>query len=98
MENQHRKIKGYSEFSQKQIDLMNVVKEQGVTLDELIDRINAVIKAQYEEATELEGPARQEELARLDLANPSKWSNIAKDHFQQGLMALTRAVAQPGFF
>ena len=37
MENQHRKIKGYTELTQKEIDLMNRVKEVGVTLQSLID-------------------------------------------------------------
>ena len=39
MENQHRQIKGYRELSQEEIDLMNKVKEQGVVLGELIDRL-----------------------------------------------------------
>ena len=35
MDNQHRKIKGYRELSQEEIDLMNKVKECGVVLLEL---------------------------------------------------------------
>ena len=30
MENQHRKIKGYRELTQEEIDLMNMIKEKGV--------------------------------------------------------------------
>ncbi|WEV89308.1 hypothetical protein H10PHJ05_7 [Aeromonas phage HJ05] len=32
MENQHRKIKGYRELSQEEIDLMNRIKEKGAEL------------------------------------------------------------------
>lgn len=36
MENQHRKIKGYRELSQAEIDAMNAVKSEGTRLQELI--------------------------------------------------------------
>lgn len=36
MENQHRKISGYRELSQAEIDLMNKIKAKGVELGELI--------------------------------------------------------------
>lgn len=39
MENQHRKITGYRELSQSEIDLMNEVKEQGKVLDVLITQM-----------------------------------------------------------
>lgn len=39
MENQHRKITGYRELSQSEIDLMNEVKEQGKALDALITQM-----------------------------------------------------------
>jgi hypothetical protein len=32
MENQHRKIKGYRELSQEEIDLMNEIKSKGAEL------------------------------------------------------------------
>lgn len=32
MENQHRKIKGYRELSQEEVDLMNRIKEKGAEL------------------------------------------------------------------
>lgn len=37
MENQHRKIKGYRELDATEIDAMNMVKEQGEKLDEMIN-------------------------------------------------------------
>ena len=39
MENHHRKIKGYRELSQAEIDLMNEVKAQGVALGELVQKL-----------------------------------------------------------
>ena len=39
MENQHRKIKGYRELSQEEIDLMNEIKTKGIELGELVERI-----------------------------------------------------------
>lgn len=43
MENQHRKIKGYRELSQEEIDLMNEVKEKaaevGLLCDKLLNRV-----------------------------------------------------------
>jgi len=37
MENQHRKIKGYRDLSQTEIDLMNAIKEKGVEIGEIVD-------------------------------------------------------------
>lgn len=41
MENQHRRIKGYRELSQDEIDLMNEIKKQGEQLNALITKLNA---------------------------------------------------------
>lgn len=44
MENQHRKIKGYRELSQEEVDLMNRIKEKGAELlalqAELVGRLD----------------------------------------------------------
>ncbi len=39
MENQHRKIKGYRELSQEEIELMNEIKEKGIELGKLVESI-----------------------------------------------------------
>ena len=39
MENQHRKISGYRELSQSEIDKINTVKSMGITLGQLIDEL-----------------------------------------------------------
>lgn len=85
MDNQHRKIKGYRELSQAEIDLMNEVKAEGERLDDLL-----VKQTKADEQLEFEG--------QLDVKESARWRAIAKTHFQQGLMALTRAVAKPDFF
>jgi len=39
MENQHRKIKGYRELDQTEIDIMNAIKEKGAELGDLCDSL-----------------------------------------------------------
>lgn len=93
MENQHRKISGYRELSQEEIDLMNEIKALGPQLELLVSKIQHHIDMQY--AAILEDCSEGD---RLDLAQPIRWLNIGKTDLQQGLMALTRSVAQPTFF
>ena len=42
MENQHQKIKGYRDLTQEEIDLMNEVKQKGVELGELFEKLEAL--------------------------------------------------------
>lgn len=88
MENQHRKITGYRELSQEEIDLMNEVKAKGVELAVLIHKINNFNSNTKDEAT-----------ANAVLGSQAnRWVNIGRTDLQTGLMALTRAVAKPEFF
>lgn len=41
MENQHRKIKGYRDLNQDEIDLMNKIKEKGEELGDLCNQLEA---------------------------------------------------------
>lgn len=41
MENQHRKIKGYRELSQEEIDAMNKIKERAAEIGALIEELRA---------------------------------------------------------
>jgi hypothetical protein len=41
MDNQHRKIAGYRELDQVEIDLMNEIKAKGAELGALIERLRA---------------------------------------------------------
>lgn len=80
MENQHKKITGYRDLSQAEIDLMNEIKAAGNQFEGLIARMRA--QGDPTENTVLD----------------HRWISIAQTHFQQGLMALTRAVARPTSF
>ena len=104
MENQHRKITGYRELSQEEVDLMNRIKASGAELlalqAELLNKLsedkiniyNAIDKAPYAEKF----AAANAELARFEQAEPLRWAAIGKTDIQTGIMALVRAVAQPG--
>ena len=95
MDNQHRKIQGYRELAQAEIDLMNEIKSFGPQLQALVDKISNSIDSQYCAALN-EGD--DDKIERLSDANPERWASMAMDHLQQGLMCLTRAVAQPTTF
>lgn len=99
MENQHQKIKGYRDFSQEELDLMNEIKKQGQVLEDLVKKLRERGNSQFIEAKN-HGVETEDwsENHRLLQARPLRWINIAEDHLQQGLMALTRAVAQPTTF
>lgn len=103
MENQHRKISGYRELSQTEIDLMNRIKAKGAELlelqAELVDilRLQEVVKinAMNQASTnDVEAEAKAE-FNRFHAAEPFRWSAIGKTDIQTGIMALVRAVAQP---
>lgn len=85
MENQHRKIKGYRELDQETIDTMNKIKQKGAELEDLCTSLSV----RQDALTETHGSPDSE---------PRRWISIGKTHLQQGLMALTRAVAKPEFF
>ena len=91
MENQHRKITGYRELSQEEIDLMNRIKAKGVELLNLQAELSAMIGQQHFDKSQ--GPT--DELDRFEAAEPMRWANIGKTDIQTGIMALVRAVAQP---
>ncbi len=40
MDNQHKKIKGYRDLSQEEIDIMNRIKEQGECLGIMVQELN----------------------------------------------------------
>ena len=85
MENQHRKIKGYRELTQEEIDLMNEIKQKGIELGDLFARLQEYDGAHCDEEINAESESYT-------------WLITGKTHLQQGLMAWTRAVAKPEFF
>ncbi|AVH90012.1 hypothetical protein AL480_03865 [Stenotrophomonas maltophilia] len=107
MENQHRKITGYRELSQDEIDLMNRIKAAGAVLIELQAELVGKLEQHYTPLVEAdfaskkrvddESPENENtaELRRFEAAEPLRWAAIGKTDIQTGVMALIRAVAQP---
>lgn len=93
MDNQHRKISGYRELTQAEIDLMNKIKALGPVIEEVCNEIEQHITDQY-----LSADVGSVQAERLESADPGKWLRWGRDGMQANLMYLTRAVAQPTFF
>lgn len=105
MDNQHKKIKGYRDLSQAEIDLMNAIKTKGAELLELQAQVVARL---HEQSSELHSACRKPGIHEVSetkeavdaynafqVAEPQRWAAIAKTDIQTGLMALIRSVAQP---
>ena len=95
MDNQHRKISGYRELDQEEIDLMNRVKALAPAIEGVIVDVQEFIKNQKTRGSAFE---QEEVLARHEDATPERFAALAKTDFQTALMYLTRSVAQPTFF
>ena len=95
MDNQHRKIIGYRELDQEEIDLMNRVKALGPAIESVLVDVQEFIKNQKTRGSAFEQEAV---LARHEDATPERFAALAKTDFQTALMYLTRSVAQPTFF
>lgn len=88
------KITGYRKLSDEEGALMNEIKAKGAEFHALFEKVKAHLADQRQSAF-LHGPA---ELPRIERAEPGRWAALARTHFQEGCMALTRAVAQPDSF
>lgn len=95
MDNQHRKIQGYNELSQEEIDLINEVKEMEARLNALIEKLHAE-NTDIEEVAIADQESGVEQFATaLFDSETQRWIRIGQDQIQLGLMALTRAIANP---
>ena len=74
---------------------MNQIKDKGVELQNLIAQVRNHTDGQVDAARAVPD---QDEITRISEAQPARWISISQTHFQEGLMCLTRAVAQPTFF
>ena len=92
MENQHRKIIGYRELGEQEIALMNEVKEYGRQISGLMAKLRKHGDIAHP------GALKDSEDVQSPLYLDQRWVSIGETHLQQGLMALTRAVARPDFF
>ena len=95
MENQHRKITGYRDLDQAEIDLMNEVRQLGIAQEATLKKVEEHI---FNQRSENAGIYQETVKQRMDNATPERFLALAKTEFQTGLMYATRAVAQPEFF
>jgi hypothetical protein len=99
MDNQHRKIAGYRELSQAEIDLMNEIKALGPQLQAMAEKIDWYLAQQRGHAEHMAAHENDVvELGRLQAANPGFWAGSGRSSAQAALMFWTRAIAQPTFF
>lgn len=95
MENQHRKISGYRELTQEEIDLMNEIKAKGRELVELQRR---VFDMPFEYNLEdKETVARLGDVDSLESMQNQRamWAYQAGINIETGVMQLVRSVALP---
>lgn len=98
MENQHRKIKGYRELSQAEIDLMNRIKEQGEVFGGLLREL-ATLRTQHNKETHAAIKQGDEPALTFEQLGESATAHgLAEDHLKTGVMWLVRAVALPSSF
>lgn len=93
MDNQHRKISGYRELNQEEIDLMNEIKALGPEVEGVLLKVDAHI-SKLNELSKTDKSIHQ----RLHQSTAYRFLSMAKTDMQTGLMYATRAVAQPEFF
>lgn len=99
MDNQHKMIKGYSDLTQEEIDLMNKIKAKGLELKALCDEVyESLIQTSAKVALQDGSEECSAAFSAFHNAEPYTWFHEGRRKLQCGLMALTRAVARPGGF
>ena len=88
MENQHRKIAGYRELSQEEIDAMNRVKTMAGGIAQLCIDLREKVHAMPIGTVE----------QRAELTEALRWLDAGEMQLQQGFMAITRSIARPTTF
>jgi len=89
MDNQHKKIKGYRDLSQQEIDLMNRIKAHADGTAVLLKEVG---KMRDDEQSELAPMALEQ------FIESKRCLALAKNHLQTGQMWFVRAVALPDSF
>jgi len=85
MDNQHKKIKGYRDLSQEEIDLMNEIKAKGEELRALVAKVEAVVA---------QADAPEPGIAH-EADSPLYWLRHAESSYRCATMFAVRAIAQP---
>ena len=92
MENQHKKISGYRDLSQEEIDVMNEIKQEAEAVKVLVDKVFDRLDIEYEQASE------SQKVCLEDILTARQWALTAKEDLQVGFMKLVRAIARPTTF
>jgi hypothetical protein len=94
MDNQHKKIKGYRDLSQAEVDLMNEIKEKAEDVGLLVERVSKLREIQLAKYLNKDAPN-----LGIDKINEAiRCVSISKPELQTGFMWLVRAVALPDSF
>lgn len=91
MKDQHTKITGYRDLSASEIDMMNKIKALGIEMGSLVAELQSI------PPTPPGSPVLDNDSWYGKTAD-QLWIAIGKTHLQEGLMALTRGIAQPTVF
>ena len=94
MDNQHKKISGYHDLSQEEIDLMNEVKEHAEQTRHLVHKVEMVLINQARNAVE----SSNTEPPHSIVTEPLRWVAEGRTDLQKGYMSLVRSIAQPTTF
>lgn len=89
------KITGYRQLGPAETALMNKIKALGVELGSLVAELRSIPQTPPP-TVERSGPVPAEGWYGSTI--DQRWVSIGATHLQTGLMALTRAVAQPTTF
>lgn len=89
MENQHKKIKGYRDLSQQEIDLMNRIKDHAENTAKLLKEFASMREA---------GQSELAPMPREMYEESKRCLSLAKTNLQTGQMWFVRAVALPDSF
>jgi predicted ATPase len=92
MDNQHKKIKGYRDLSQQEINLMNEIKNHGEKTKHLITSLKMLRLAA------IESDVNDEILTATQYRESFRCLGLAMDNLQTGQMWFVRAVALPDSF
>lgn len=84
MDNQHKKITGYRDLSQAEIDVMNEIKAHEKATAELHRKVAALI-----------GPPSNEDRYDSEISERRRNIAIARTDFETAFMRLVRSVARP---
>ena len=98
MDNQHKKIKGYRDLSQAEIDLMNRIKAHAEGTAALLKEVEALRDDAQGHDTWGVPFERTDDLTVEQARESKRCLALAKDNLQTGQMWFVRAVALPESF